>query len=183
VRTWDAADIVTFDFKALGDGDGYVTITARTIELTLLKSKTGTGQAHTVTVPLEHNASAVAAIEAWVTAGEIQMGSPLLRRVRKGDNVLGRLSAQSVNLILQSRIAEYHEKQGVPAHVALEEAKKFSGHSLRVGFATTAAESGADLRAIASVTRHKSLEMPQRYAQRADQIKTSPHNLAGVGLE
>lgn len=71
----------------------------------------------------------------------------------------------------------------MPVETAKAEARKFSGHSLRVGFATTAAEQGADLSAIASVTRHKSLGMPQRYAQRADQMKTSPHNLPGVGLE
>jgi hypothetical protein len=51
-----------------------------------------------------------------------------------------------------------------------------------VGFAVSAAEAGADLRAIASVTRHRSLVMPARYAQKAEQIRTSPHNLKGVGL-
>ena len=76
-----------------------------------------------------------------------------------------------------------HVRQGVPLATAQAEADKFSGHSLRVGFATTAAESGADLRVISSVTRHKTMEMPRRYAQRADQLKTSPHNLASVGLE
>jgi hypothetical protein len=53
----------------------------------------------------------------------------------------------------------------------------------RVGFAVTAAEAGADIRAIATVTRHRSLTMPARYAQKAEQIKTSPHRLAGVGLK
>ena len=53
------------------------------------------------------------------------------------------------------------------------------GTSLRVGFAVTAAEAGADIRSIASVTRHRSLAMPARYAEKADQIRTSPHKVAG----
>ena len=101
----------------------------------------------------------------------------------KGGKIRGRLHAQSVALIIKTRVADHHVRQGVPLATAQAEADKFSGHSLRVGFATTAAESGADLRAISSVTRHKTMEMPRRYAQRADQLKTSPYNLAGVGLE
>ena len=61
---------------------------------------------------------------------------------------------------------------GVRAH---EDAARYSGHSLRVGFAVTAAEGGADIRSIASVTRHRSLAMPARYAEKADQVRTSPH--------
>ena len=59
---------------------------------------------------------------------------------------------------------------------------EYSGHSLRVGFAVSAAEAGVDLRSIATVTRHASMEMPRRYAERADQLRTSPYKVAGVGL-
>jgi site-specific recombinase XerD len=62
------------------------------------------------------------------------------------------------------------------------EGQRFSGHSLRIGFSVAAAEAGADIRAIASVTRHKSMAMPARYAQKAEQMRTSPHRLKGVGL-
>ena len=95
----------------------------------------------------------------------------------------GRLHAQSVAHIVKARITEHYRSLGVPVGKAEEEAGRFSGHSLRVGFAVSAAEAGADLRAIASVTRHRSMTMPVRYAQKADQIRTSPHRLDDVGLQ
>ena len=70
-------------------------------------------------------------------------------------------------------LGERHEGLGAPKLKADAEAARYSGHSLRVGFAVAAAEAGADIRAIASVTRHRSLAMPARYAQKAEQIKTS----------
>ena len=41
----------------------------------------------------------------------------------------------------------------------------YSGHSLRAGFATTAAANGAPERAIANQTGHKSLEVLRRYVR------------------
>ena len=43
------------------------------------------------------------------------------------------------------------------------DSKNYSGHSLRSGFATTAAESGAEERSIMAMTGHKSTEMVRRY--------------------
>lgn len=176
------SEIVGLDNRRLGDGLGFINITGATIELTLARSKTSADLAEVVTVPRAQNADAVTAIEQWIEAAGIQDGEPLIRRVNKADNIGARLSEQSVNAIVKRRIVEYHMQNGASRELAEQEAERISGHSLRVGFATTAAESGADIRAIASVTRHKSLEMPRRYAQRADQIKTSPHNMPGVGL-
>mgnify|MGYP001004851657 CR=1 FL=1 len=41
--------------------------------------------------------------------------------------------------------------------------KKYSGHSLRSGFATVAAEHGADERSIMNMTGHKTTSMVRRY--------------------
>ncbi|MEQ8822965.1 MAG: tyrosine-type recombinase/integrase [Filomicrobium sp.] len=177
------SELVALTWQQPGEGDGFVRITAKTIELTMLRSKTAGGKPEVVTVPRDANPAAVKAIEVWVEEAAIEPGSPLLRRVRKGGKVSGAMQGQSVALVIKSRVQEHFEAKGVPADLAKVEADKFSGHSLRVGFATTAAEAGADLRAIASVTRHASIEMPRRYAMRADQLKTSPHNLEGVGLD
>jgi len=115
------SELVALDYDALGDGDGSVRITARATELTLVRSKTGAGEPQVVTVPREHNARAVAAIEAWVTTANITAGSPLLRRVRRGGTVtVERPHPQSVNGILQRRIAEHHVRQGVPVETAEE---------------------------------------------------------------
>ena len=84
---------------------------------------------------------------------------------RKGGQVGPRASDQTVANIVKRRIG-----QG------------YSGHSLRVGFAVSAAEAGVDLRSIAAVTRHRSMEMPRKYAEQAEQLRTSPYNSPGVGL-
>ena len=86
-------------------------------------------------------------------------------------------------LIVKRRIAEHLQRHGVSAEQARTEAARYSGHSLRVGFAVTAAEIGADPAGIALVTRHRSLEMPRRYADQADKLKRSPYRLAGVGTD
>ena len=177
------SELVGPDLDKLGSGTGFVQIKATTIELTLARSKTAGSKPEPITIPRAPNADAVKAIEAWLEEAGIGPVEPLLRRVSKGGKTGGRLHTQSVALVIKTRVADYHVRQGVPLATAQAEADKFSGHSLRVGFATTPAESGADLGAIFSVTRHKTMEVPRRYAQRADQLKASPYNLAGVGLE
>ena len=46
-----------------------------------------------------------------------------------------------------------------------------AGHSLRSGFATSAARGGADLSAIMQQTGHKSADIAQRYVQRGNLLK------------
>ena len=48
--------------------------------------------------------------------------------------------------------------------------KNFSGHSLRSGFATVAADSGADERSIMAMTGHKTTQMVRRYIKRSKYI-------------
>ena len=52
----------------------------------------------------------------------------------------------------------------------------FSGHSLRSGFATVAAESGADERSIMAMTGHKTTQMVRRYIQEANLFKNNALN-------
>ena len=54
--------------------------------------------------------------------------------------------------------------------------RNYSGHSLRSGFATTAAESGAEERSIMAMTGHKSSEMVRRYIKEANLFKNNPLN-------
>lgn len=128
-------------------------VTSRNINLA--KSKTSSRKPQTVAVPRAHNSEAVKAIEAWVELAGIQSGEPLLRRVHKGGTIGGRLHPQSVSKIVKARIKAHHENSNVPSARAHEDAARSSGHSLRVGFAVAAALPGADIRAIASVTRHQ----------------------------
>lgn len=177
------SELVALDFGIQGDGAGVLRITAKTMEVSLAISKTSNGEAETVSVPRMENAEAIRAVEAWLKIADIRLGEPVMRRVLKGGKIGGRLHPQSVALIIKSRVGDHYQTLGADEANASSEGNRYSGHSLRVGFCVTAAEGGADLRAIASVSRHRSLTMPARYSQRAEQIKTSPHRLPGVGLQ
>ena len=56
------------------------------------------------------------------------------------------------------------------------DSKNYSGHSLRSGFATSAAESGAEERSIMEMTGHKSTEMVRRYIKQANLFKNNALN-------
>ena len=53
---------------------------------------------------------------------------------------------------------------------------KYAGHSLRSGFATSAAESGAEERNIMAMTGHKTTQMVRRYIQEANLFKNNALN-------
>ena len=56
------------------------------------------------------------------------------------------------------------------------DSNKYSGHSLRSGFATSAAEAGAEERSIMAMTGHKSTEMVRRYIKEANLFKNNALN-------
>ena len=53
---------------------------------------------------------------------------------------------------------------------------KYAGHSLRSGFATSTAETGADERSIMAMTGHKTTQMVRRYIQEANLFKNNALN-------
>lgn len=96
----------------------------------------------------------VTAINAWLDRSETTDG-PLFRPVnRHGQLGAGRLTAQAVSLVVKRAV----EQIGL-------DPTSFSGHSLRAGFATTAAAAGASERAIAAQTGHRSMEVLRRYVR------------------
>ena len=107
----------------------------------------------------------VISIKKWIKISEINSG-PLFRRFTKGSNLSeDRLTDQSVALLMK----KYLELAGI-------DSKNYSGHSLRSGFATSAAESGAEERSIMAMTGHKSTEMVRRYIKEANIFKNNPLN-------
>ena len=91
---------------------------------------------------------------------------PIFRRFSKGLSLTDkRLSDQSVVLLMK----KYLSLAGV-------ENKNFAGHSLRSGFATVAAASGADERSIMAMTGHKSTQMVRRYIREANIFKNNALN-------
>ena len=75
------------------------------------------------------------------------------------------ISDKSVVLIIK----KYAEKAGL-------DSSKYAGHSLRSGFATTAAEFGAEERNIMVMTGHKTSQMVRRYIQEANLFKNNALN-------
>jgi site-specific recombinase XerD len=107
----------------------------------------------------------VTSIQKWIKKSNINSG-PLFRRFKKG-NILAknRLTDQTVALLIK----KYLKFVGI-------DNSNYSGHSLRSGFATSAAESGVEERAIMAMTGHKSSEMVRRYIKEANLIKNNALN-------
>jgi len=62
------------------------------------------------------------------------------------------------------------------ASIAGLDSNRYAGHSLRSGFATSAAEAGAEERNIMSMTGHKTTQMVRRYIQEANLFKNNALN-------
>jgi len=107
----------------------------------------------------------VASLKKWINISEINSGS-LFRRFLKGSKLSEkRLTDQTVALLIK----EYLQLAGI-------DSKNYSGHSLRSGFATSAAEAGAEERSIMAMTGHKSTEMVRRYIKEANLFKNNALN-------
>ena len=75
------------------------------------------------------------------------------------------ISDKSVALIIK----KYANSAGLDGN-------KYAGHSLRSGFATSTAESGAEERNIMAMTGHKTTQMVRRYIQEANLFKNNALN-------
>ena len=107
----------------------------------------------------------VVSLQNWIKISKINSGS-LFRRFIKGSKLAqNRLSDQTVALLIK----KYLNLAGI-------DSKDYSGHSLRSGFATSAAESGVEERSIMAMTGHKSTEMVRRYIKEANLFKNNALN-------
>ena len=107
----------------------------------------------------------VITLKQWLKVSKINSG-PVFRRFSKGSKLSEhRLTDQTVALLIK----EYLSLAGI-------DSKNYSGHSLRSGFATAAAESGAEERSIMVMTGHKSTEMVRRYIKEANLFKNNALN-------
>ena len=112
-----------------------------------------------------HQYCPVLSLKKWIEISKINSG-PLFRRFTKGSNLsVNRLTDQTVALLIK----KYLQLTGI-------DSKNYSGHSLRSGFATSAAESGAEERSIMAMTGHKSTEMVRRYIKEANLFKNNALN-------
>jgi site-specific recombinase XerD len=138
------------------------------LKINLRRSKTDQfGEGSLKGIPYFENSKycPVISIEKWIKISKINSGA-LFRRFIKGSKLSeNRLTDQSVALLIK----EYLKLAGI-------ENTDYSGHSLRSGFATSAAEAGVEERSIMAMTGHKSAEMVRRYIKEANLFKNNALN-------
>ena len=138
------------------------------LKITIRRSKTdqfGEGMIKGLPYFTNEKYCPVVNLKKWLKISEINSG-PIFRRFTKGSSLTDkRLTDQSVVLLIK----EYLNLAGIKN-------ENFAGHSLRSGFATVAAESGADERSIMAMTGHKTTQMVRRYIREANLFKNNALN-------
>ena len=138
------------------------------LKINLKKSKTDQfGEGVIKGLPYFDNSQYCPVISAkkWIEVSNIKSG-PLFRRFSKGSKLTeNRLTDQTIALLIKN----YLRLAGI-------DNKNYSAHSLRSGFASSAAESGAEERSIMAMTGHKSTEMVRRYIKEANLFKNNALN-------
>jgi site-specific recombinase XerD len=126
------------------------------VKIFVKRSKTDqSGEGMTKAIPYFDNINfcPVKALNKWVVEAELK------------DGKIFNISDKNVALIIK----KYANYAGLDAH-------RYAGHSLRSGFATSTAESGAEERNIMAMTGHKSTEMVRRYIKEANLFKNNALN-------
>jgi integrase len=129
------------------------------VVLHLKRSKTDQdGQGHNIAIPYGRGRwCPIACLDGWLSASGITEGAifrPVDRHACVHDT---RLSGEAVSILVRERIAA----------AGLDPAR-YSGHSLRAGLATSAAQAGVPAWRIKSQTRHASEVMLARYIRQAE---------------
>jgi site-specific recombinase XerD len=126
-----------------------------------------TGEGQEIVVPRGAKIRPVQAVQDWLQAASITSG-PVFRVVRQS----GRVEPWGLRGADVARIVKQR------AQAAGLDPKELSGHSLRAGFATSAAETGASILKIMETTRHRSVDVLAAYVRRVDLFKDH----AGTGF-
>ena len=154
-------EIVSLDYEDLD----FVT---EGLKINLRRSKTDQfGEGFKKALPYFDNSQycPVVSLKKWIEVSKITSG-PVFRRFTKGSRLSNnRLTDQTVALLIK----EYLKLAGI-------DSKNYSGHSLRSGFATSAAEFGVEERNIMAMTGHKSTEMVRRYIKEVNLFKNNALN-------
>ena len=125
------------------------------------------GQGNYVAIPYApaENICPVTAVQEWLDSSGLYVG-PLFRPFKRNKELREeQLSDKSVALIVK----KYTALSGL-------DPTDFAGHSLRRGFATSAAQHNVDEYTIMKQTRHKSERMVRRYIEQGNMFKNNPLN-------
>ena len=126
------------------------------LKIFIKRSKTDqSGEGMTKAIPYFDNKTfcPVTSLKKWIDKAKIKSGK------------LFDISDKTVALIIKKYV-----------NLAGFDPNKYGGHSLRSGFATSAAESGAEERNIMNMTGHKTTQMVRRYIQEGNLFKNNALN-------
>jgi integrase len=145
-----------------------VRVPGRGIEVAVRRSKTdphGRGEAVAIWAADAPELCALRALDAWIAARAARFpDDPLFCGVLKNGRVTGKaLSDKAVERLMKDSAA----RAGLPRP------ERFSGHSLRAGLATSAAEEESQLHDIMRQTRHKSTDVARRYMRSRDRWRNN----------
>lgn len=178
------SELVGLDWYQHGEGTGFITVDERGILVTLMTSKASQATAEEVIVARTHAPLLCAKVEAWIERGGIERGTPLFRGIAgntaAGHHVLAeRFTARSVARVVKRRAYELYAERNKGARKKLSakdlkaKVEQFSGHSMRVGHVTSAAERGVIAAHIQKTTRHKTPQMISTYTRVTDAVRHS----------
>ncbi|CAK0741014.1 Site-specific recombinase XerD [Azospirillaceae bacterium] len=142
--------------------------TAQGLLVTIRRGKTDQeGRGRVIAILRGKRYCPVSALRRWLAIAGIIAG-PLFRTIGKGDRLLDRaLSDHAVALIVK----RYAAAAGL-------DSSQFAGHSLRRGFLTSAAMSGASVFKMREISGHASMESLANYVEAVDRFREH----AGEGL-
>ena len=129
---------------------------AEGVKIFVKRSKTDqSGEGMTKGIPyfMSPNYCPVVSLKNWIKESKIKSGK------------IFDMSDRNVALIIKKY-----------AGIAGLDQNKYSGHSLRSGFATSTAETGAEERSIMAMTGHKTTQMVRRYIKEANLFKNNALN-------
>jgi site-specific recombinase XerD len=128
------------------------------IRVLIARSKTDQeGEGQTIVIPRGAKIRPVEALQTWLQAAGISEG-PVFRRVHR----YGAVRAEGLTDHMVARIVK-----GRCRRAGLDPAL-YSGHSLRAGFLTSAAEAGASVFKMMEVSRHRSVDVLSGYVRSAN---------------
>ena len=143
------SELVTIDYED-------VDFVSEGVKIFVKRSKTDqSGEGMTKGIPYFSNSNycPVISLKNWIEKSKIKSGK------------IFDMSDKSVALTIKKYTA-----------IAGLDSNKYSGHSLRSGFATSTAELGAEERSIMAMTGHKTTQMVRRYIQEANLFKNNALN-------
>jgi integrase len=182
---WAAAlrrsELVGLDWQKRGDGTGFLRLDDRGLVITLMVSKASQDKADTIVVPCADMPAACQAVDRWADLAQLAPGQPVFRPVDQRQMIASeRLTDRSVARIVKGRVHELARQRGKSEAEADELVTLVSGHSLRAGYATSAAARDMPGYRIQQHTRHKSAQMVTEYIREAE--KWTKSGLKGVGF-